>query len=70
MRNLFINNEKIVETKNDKEKATVLAEFFNTVFTREPEGEVLNIQVKDVSMLTQKQFTCKDVKLAIDNFKK
>lgn len=39
IRNLYMNSEKTVETKNDKEEATVLAEFFNTVFTRELEGE-------------------------------
>ena len=65
-----MKKEKTVLTQNDEEKATVLAEFFNTVFTREPEGEIPNIQVKDVPMMTQIHFTCEDVKLAIDNLKR
>lgn len=45
-----MNTEKAVETQNYKEKATVFAEFFNTAFTWEPDGEVPSIQEKDVGM--------------------
>lgn len=70
IRNLYMNREKTVEIQNEKEKATMLAEFFKTVFTREPEGEVQSIQAKEVSMLTQIHFTYEEVKRAIGNLKR
>lgn len=53
IRNLYINKEKTKEIKTDKQKAMVLAKFFNSVFTMEHEGGVPNIEVKDIPMLTQ-----------------
>ena len=39
------NGVKIIEI--DRDKAEVLAEFFSSVFTKEPEGEIPNLQPKE-----------------------
>jgi hypothetical protein len=39
------NGVKIIE--NDRDKTEVLAEFFSSVFTKEPEGKIPNLQPKE-----------------------
>jgi hypothetical protein len=42
---LKTNTENGVKiTENDRDKAEVLVEFFSSVFTKEPEGEIPNLQ--------------------------
>ncbi len=45
----------------------VLAEYFSTIFTREPEGEVPLAYIKDVPRLTNIYFTFEEIKRVIDN---
>jgi hypothetical protein len=60
------NGKKI--TENDRDKAEVLAEFFSSVFTKEPEGEIPNLQPKETTFRgTEHQIEEKEVlKLLLD----
>ncbi|XP_076063509.1 uncharacterized protein LOC143038360 [Oratosquilla oratoria] len=61
VRELYMNAEKTLRTKNDKEKAKVLAEFFSSVFTQEPEGEILILAAKDVLEMPPFEFTDEEI---------
>ena len=54
-----MGGDKIEKTKTDKEKAEVLAEFFATVFTREPLGELP--EMKDVPVLSNMEITREEI---------
>ena len=45
------SNPNSAKTDDDKEKAEILANFFNIVFTKEPDGETPTLDVKDTCKL-------------------
>ena len=67
---VYMNSEKTINTKHDREKAIVLAEYFSSVLTQEPEGEIPNFEMKGVLELSQMKFTCKDICRIIDKLQR
>ena len=51
-----LGNE-IITTKKNKDKADLLAEFFSSVFTIEPKGEISILNPKDI------KFKCEDIEI-------
>ena len=46
----YKQSNEIITTKGDKDKAEIQAEFFSSVFTVEPKGEIPILNPKDVYM--------------------
>ena len=44
-----VNNPKSEKTKDDNEKANILADFFSSVFTKEPEAETPELQERQIT---------------------
>ncbi|XP_076058263.1 uncharacterized protein LOC143035280 [Oratosquilla oratoria] len=68
--NLYKDLNKTSKTKDDNEKATVLADFFSSVITKEPEGLIPEVEVKDIPMLSQIEFSSKDIISVIDKLQR
>ena len=59
-----------MKTKDDTDKAMILAEFFSLVFTEELEGEIPTLNIKDVPELSQIEFACEDICRIIDKLQR
>ncbi|XP_076036825.1 uncharacterized protein LOC143022485 [Oratosquilla oratoria] len=70
VRELYMNAEKTLRTKNDKEKANILGEFFSSVFTQEPEGEIPTLAANDVPEMPPFEFTDKEIGKVIDKLQR
>ena len=63
----YTHNGEITSTKNDQEKANVLANFFTSVFTNEPQGEIPTLQMRNPRYpYIEKNFEEKDVKKLLE----
>ena len=67
---LFIDDSKVSKTKSDKEKAEVLANYFCKVFTKEPEGNIPSLPIKEVQEMPIIEFSIEKIKKAIRKLKK
>lgn len=67
---LYINEQRDEKTKGDMEKAEVLSEFYCKVFTEEPQGEVPEIEVKEVPVLEEITWTEEIIKQKLDSLKR
>ena len=54
---LYIDEEHTIKTTTDREKADILARNYSKVYTREPAGNVPNLPIKDVPVLSSVEFT-------------
>lgn len=59
---LYIDNDRQQKTSSDKGKAEVLSDSFATVFVVEPEGELPQMQPRDVPSLGQMEITHDKIK--------
>ena len=66
---LFKDNEQKESTKTDKEKADVLADFFTSVFTKETDTDMPEIEKVDVTPLSSMTIKVEKVKKKLDALK-
>lgn len=60
---LYKDESKTLMTESNEEKANVLAEFFPSVFTRESDSNLPDIEIKDIPPLDIVEKKLKDLKI-------
>ena len=67
---LYRNNDKLLKTSSDLEKAEALAEQFSRVFVQESEGEIPTCSVQDVPILQFLEIKKEDIRKIIQKLKR